>query len=359
MEEVLLTIKPFYYPTKYLGFLPFNITHDGVKVFSIKVIPVVVMFLLNLLNHWYRFSVTLNFTTTYPVLLNLGVYMTFILFLLNTITMFVKSFINRLKFHELLVKFVKVDEKILRLGMKLNYRRQFMYSLAAVSVLIAGFLFIFAVTLISNQTILRNPGFEIRMSLELLMFGGTLLSAFSASSYIGMFCMIVLGVRERYKAVNKILSERKAKISHVARVNLDINEIVMLINDTFGFIIAGFAGTILVSLIFLAFHMFIVINRGDLAMSHSLYISFIWNILMMAQIFLVISACVKAEKKGNKIREILQTELNQEVIEEKVKNKLKIFILQLKHLEAKFSCGYFDFDWKLMATVRKVFNDFF
>lgn len=310
------------------------------------------MLLLNLANHWYRFSLSLIFTSSYPVLLILGTYMTSVFFFLNTATTFVKGFINRHKYHKLLVKFVKIDEKILKLGVKLNYRRHFIFSSIAVSVFAAGFLFIFTVTLISNQTILHNKEFEIIMYMELLIFGGTLISAFSSSTSIGMFCMIVLGVRERYKALNKILRKKNAKILHVARLNLDINEIVVLINDIFGCIVACFSGTILVSIVFLAFQMFVVISRGNLEMIHSLYISFIWNILMIAQILLIVVCCVKAESEGEKIREILQDKLNRDFCEEKVKNKLKIFILQLKHLNMKFSCGYFDIDWKLMATVR-------
>ena len=133
------TIKPFYYPTKYLGLLPFNLKKNGVQVLSIKVIPVVFMYLLNLSNHWFRFSVTVQFTQGTPVLLILGTYMTSVCFLFNTTANFVKGFINRHKLHKLLVKFVKVDEKIMRLGVKLNYRQHFIFTTIAVSIFAAGF----------------------------------------------------------------------------------------------------------------------------------------------------------------------------------------------------------------------------
>jgi hypothetical protein len=136
-------------------------------------------------------------------------------------------------------------------------------------------------------------------------------------------------------------------------IHIQLNEIINLMNKIFSFPIALFLGYNLFGSTFSLYETYDIVFQQNLSLRHFGYnIAIILtnlNYFIYNLITIVIS--VSVTRCRNETYDILIKMLH-EKYDEKFKKKIRLFILQIKHSRAEFSCGMFNFDWMVLYMVN-------
>lgn len=188
--------------------------------------------------------------------------------------------------------------------------------------------------------------------LSILSFS-CLFATVAANIYIIFICVLILKIRAQFRAFNDTLKSQHQNLKEFSSIFIQLCEIVDEFNGIFAQSMAITMTGLFSGTTFHFYDLYSVLSSSRVknyqigySVSANLW-SFFVNFFMMS--FIV--CCGLTMMEGRKSLGILQRKLN---IERnlKVKKVMKVFILQLKHLQPKFSCGFFDFDWATIQMVR-------
>lgn len=195
----------------------------------------------------------------------------------------------------------------------------------------------------------------------------TFLCSYAMLVFIALYLLIVLGVRDRYRKINQILSHASKKIIYsenltndfqdslksLSKLHLQAHQIISLTNKIFAtpiMISFGFYTSSGVFSLYELFSIYSVPNVTQQQIGFCLVVSSWWpnSVFIM---FIEVWCCVATASEGNKTSKILRNILCKEK-NEKVQKYLKIFLMQISHSRPIFSCGLFEFCWELLGIVR-------
>lgn len=185
------------------------------------------------------------------------------------------------------------------------------------------------------------------------------LESFASNAFLLFICFLILEIRVRFAALNEALKMEILK---------DFSWIFMQLCEAAEIINVIFAHPVM--LFITSHHMFTTFQLYDLyallkspnvqiqqigySVSTNMYSFFVNSFIIM---FIV--CCSLTLMEARKSMETLQRRLQKEHFKncskkgEKDKKILKFFILQLKHIQPKFSCDFYDFNWVSILLVRK------
>lgn len=138
----------------------------------------------------------------------------------------------------------------------------------------------------------------------------------------------------------------------LSTIHIQLNEIMKIMNQIFSLPIALFMGYNLFGCTFSLYETYDLVllpNQNLRHVGYNIAISLI-NFHYFIYIFLVIAMSANVTECRNETYNILMKILHGK-FDEKFKKKIRIFILQIKHSRAEFSCGLFNFDWMVLYSV--------
>lgn len=189
---------------------------------------------------------------------------------------------------------------------------------------------------------------------------------FSQQAYMILFYTIVYGIRENYKRINSILEveilqkiDKNQKSSYIkvlkslSNLHLDVYHINQLSNQIFSIPIMFVFGYNILASVFSLYEILSVISTPNVNFEQ-IGICMVVNAWLPSAIVasvLTIFACMLAVVEGYDAINILSNILSKEA-DKKLRNKLRLIILQIQHSRPNFSCGLFVFDWEYLGMVK-------
>jgi hypothetical protein len=161
--------------------------------------------------------------------------------------------------------------------------------------------------------------------------------------------MILVGIFVRFKKFNEIL-RKSEEISNFPILFFKLLEIVENYNESFLFAIAVFGSSHIASFLAQLFIIYLSITGNSFELQKNISLSILLNFMTVFRTILFVAFCCFVKSEFDETKEILEKKILK-VKNEREKKKLKIFALQLKHTEIKFSCGLFEFDWRTLTMV--------
>lgn len=208
-----------------------------------------------------------------------------------------------------------------------------------------------------------------------------LVQIFVICSYLMLFNAILYYLKMRFEALNQILKTKfnltkdpktlkkwnlniitsKSEIlvlKITSESHILLNDVIKLMNTIFSLPIAIFMTYNLFGCTFSLYETYDLMSTSRKNLRHIGYnvaIS-LFNIHYFVYIFIVVAMSMSVTGCRNETCDVLMKILHGK-FDKKLKQKVRIFILQIKHSRAEFSCGLFNFDWMLLYSVRlKVFD---
>jgi hypothetical protein len=233
------------------------------------------------------------------------------------------------------------------------------------------FVFIFQITISMNYRADEEGKYILPILIEI----------FAVCSYLMMFNAIAYYTKIRFEVVNVILGIKfnfikdnktiakwnqkdflasqspTAVLKVLSAIHIQLNEIMKSMNQIFSLPIALFIGYNLFGSTFSLYETYDLVMLPNDSLRHAGYniaISLI-NLHYFIYIFLVIVMSVNVTDCRNETYNILMRILHAK-IDEKLKMKIRIFIMQIRHSRAEFSCGLFNFDWMVLYSVSQIFE---
>lgn len=182
-----------------------------------------------------------------------------------------------------------------------------------------------------------------------------LFSLLPVCTHVLVCIMIVLGIRIRFRVFNEILLKNH-RIFHLANLHVSLNEIIESFNETFSLSIAIFSGANLNALVMMLFTFYLTITSNEKGIFSYSIKTTLWIILLLSLNFSFVILCSLVTREIKKSKTIVEVKILKSK-NEKTKRNLKIFLMQLKHGEMKFSCGLFEFDWRFFTMVRNTLRN--
>lgn len=183
----------------------------------------------------------------------------------------------------------------------------------------------------------------------------SVLAIFSSNVHNFLICLLIIEIRQRFKALNEALKRKNSILEVIFRAHLQLYDLVNEFNFIFGPTIMIFLAQIIIGSTFELFDIFSILSSQKISSNNIGYtlISLLWCLYINCFIIFFFSCCGMTLLEARNIQKILHRNLRfQNDI--KAKNKLRIFAQQVKHAEVKFSCGIFDFNWTTIQTVSSL-----
>lgn len=354
MDGFLESIKPLYIAGRIFGYFPFKILENGeIKVSKIAIIQSVINSIIfcvvlclrriNLENYKVEGSFISRQTFFFASLFCVCVY---------CITMWT-YFFQRNKFTKTFARISKIDMKIEEFSEKrVNYHRH--GQKASIFLTSASFSFVsFGYAPWMCLAMKSNSSFEEMMSTSLLYFLWCAVLLYSITC-----CISADLILKRFENFNAALGRIRniSSLNHLSRLHFLLCEMTNSFNQLYCHLKALLFGTILMCGTFISFEVFDIFATSSNLMENSRQISFTSIIVIVGlhfafslNLFVYISS--KIMKNGAESGTILSRKfckLNPKLLFEK---RLRMFILQLEHVEPKISCGMFEFNWTIVYSV--------
>lgn len=357
MDNLITSIKPFYYASKFCGLFPYKICKNSLKFTIFGVFYCLIFGIFSTSIYIYRHS----YFKSKISLLEIGILLRLYSSVLLNVLVFSRSFFGKNNLKKLFENFIEVDKSLkLNFGIFLNYKFHFKFSVIIFGIFIFKFLFVIFLAFS------LAGGFEY-LILFLIIFA-QIFTFLPICVFFLNSLMILIGIYVRIKKFNLSLKNFKFEISkfeilkfkEIKKLNFKIMEIIELFNKFFSLSIALFTGANLVSQIVILFVYYLLISQRENYLKDYAKVSFTWNLINNLINFPIIILCSLIKNEIEKSEDIVQEKLLKNFVgdEKKFKKKIKIFILQLKHSRVKFSCGLFEFDLRAIMMVRFFFTIF-
>lgn len=191
-----------------------------------------------------------------------------------------------------------------------------------------------------------------------------LFETISSNWFLMFICFLISEVRLRFATLNGILRTEKQVWKELSWIFMQLCDAVEILNAIFAMPIMLYICSLLIATTFHLYDLYALLKSPQMN-AHQIGYSMaanMYSFLILLQMFLFLSCCSLTLKEARKSMEILQRKLQREHFKihsrkcEKSKKLMKNFILQLKHIQPKFSCGFYDFNWITIQTVSKLLN---
>lgn len=185
-------------------------------------------------------------------------------------------------------------------------------------------------------------------------------------SYVLFFIAVAHQIKMRLKSVNEILRAQilskngtSSSIKVLSIVHIQLNSAINFVNKVFALPAALFLGSNLYGATFSLYETYDILrnnsNDFNIHLGYNLAIYFL-NIHHFVYNFGAVAVSMAVGRQQEETREILMEILQgNRVGDDKLKRRLRLFVLQTKHARMDFSCGMFKFDWILLYTVSRMF----
>lgn len=389
MEKFFPTLKPFYVIGKFLGYFPFHITKSRKIKSSIfeKVFLTLTLF-LNLLNV-YVYSILFNLYFKEGSTWSKISFTTVSIISAGFITITsIGNFLTKETILKALSDLKFIDEKLFKcFGVKIDYKSEKRAAKRVLMISMITFLifmnFSYLATILNSEEI-RSSNSKYGFVLIIVHVG--------ICSYVSLFYVVIGMIRRRIEVVNEIIGklmerrdfskdlrvyERDVNLKYIKNnsnnekmhsknifsqtfnslsvIQLKVIDLISKINKIFSFSMIIFMFFNLVGMTFTLYEDYVVLTKWSNAKySYAVGANFT-NGFYFIKAFFIIMNCSLLKREGREMVENMQENVFK--IESKnFTNKLRIFVMQLKHCEMKLSCGLCDFDWKIIYGVRKPLN---
>jgi hypothetical protein len=168
-----------------------------------------------------------------------------------------------------------------------------------------------------------------------------------------LFCVaMTLKIKYGFRDFNKKLVENfKSFDKNFQTQQISIVKLIKTFNEVFSFHIAIYTGYNLINQLLTLFIFYLATLKNEETLYTQTLVLFMWDFVTVSLTILSIVSCCLVNNETEKCEKILHEKLLSES-NPKRRKKLKIFFLQFQQTRAKFSCGLFEFDWKVLAMVR-------
>jgi len=246
-------------------------------------------------------------------------------------------------------------------------------------ILFGGYLLTFSSVSLLRLFAMGNANKDIRKNMK--FFFPTLFEIIGVHSYISFFILVAYYVKLRFTTINEILiiklNVKDTKIIKkwnqknyqnilmphsslyilkvVSMLHIQLNDVMNLMNKIFLLPVAFFIALNLYGSTFSLYETYDLISTSEDNIRHlgyNLAIYFL-NIHYFIYTFMIIAISVLVTRARDKTHKILKEFLHKN-LDEGLRNRIQIFILQIKSSKTEFSCGLFNFDWALMYSVSKM-----
>lgn len=184
------------------------------------------------------------------------------------------------------------------------------------------------------------------------------------------FLLTVIGIRFRYKKINLILeskliskmkrnkilspnvNESSKMLRTLSNLHLKLFETISLTNRIYSFPVMVAFGFYISSGVFSLYELFSVFSDPNVTKQQIGFCLIINAWLPNAVLYTIveIACCMAAADEGKGTTKILRSILCKEK-DEKIRIKLRTFLLQLSHSTPVIGCGLFEFHWECLGIV--------
>lgn len=192
--------------------------------------------------------------------------------------------------------------------------------------------------------------------------------------FAALFILLILGIYYRYRKINEIIENEvfpdlnyvgnlqhqslpQVKVSKLLKtlsnLHLIVHETISTINQIFAIPIVISIGFSVGAGVFSIYELLSVFSAPNATIQQIGFCLMVNSWLPNAFLtsILEISCCMLAVNEGKRTNKILKTLICNEN-DEKIRNRLRLFLLQICHSKPSFSCGLFEFHWKSLGVVR-------
>ncbi|XP_070496587.1 uncharacterized protein [Chironomus tepperi] len=264
-------------------------------------------------------------------------------------------FVHARAMSEIFEKFCEIDEKIHSTSstIRINYskHRTVIQSLCLFGIVNFSLPTILGAIIQNKFSLSIETAMEITiMSRVVQIIDFSLM--FSQSMFFIIFLIIIAGIYIRYKVINKILEteHHTTNMTQLAAIHLKLFDTVTLVMHVFSFPIMLSFGYKISGGVFSIYEMLSIATRPNVTsqqIGFCMWISAWLPDAILASI-IEVACCMAAANEGRRTIGILRRILCQED-DEKVRKRLKLFLLQICHSKPVFGCGLFEFNWQLLG----------
>lgn len=249
---------------------------------------------------------------------------------LMTVSSIVWIFLKREKFFQILIKLSEIDENLLDLEVKVDYKNgQRKLNIVLLSTLcIQSCLTVF--------TIFDKIYNETKLDLFALIY--SLMIFINAVALVTHFVVLMFNIGMRFQMMNSCI---KSSLINMPEIHLKVVECVKIFNSIYGLpMITFFANLFLWCCISASLSIYVA--NSDIQMAIGTYSNLIFAAMAL---FLIIYAAEKTLNAEQEIIKLLYAKLSKEP--ENFVAFLSL-IMQVRHTSAAFSCKFFEFNWRFV-----------
>lgn len=174
----------------------------------------------------------------------------------------------------------------------------------------------------------------------------------SINFYLTFLVFILIIVIKRFQLVNKLLKEKKftpQKIKTISTIHLHLCEVIKAINRIFSIPVSIALLIGIATLVLSLYELYAAaLTSRNFRKSFGFFLqTTLGSFHFCCYAFAAVIASSIMKREGKKAKFLL-SEIR---VERNVRKNMIILRQQLKHCEVKFTCGLFDYDWKLLSSV--------
>lgn len=175
-----------------------------------------------------------------------------------------------------------------------------------------------------------------------------------------ILCVIMNGISSRLKMLNENLQKNLKNdfkvdqfLTSFATIYSNLRKAIDILNAIFSIPFAIFISTnlLLVSFLVYDYYALFAIKRNQFMQLYFCLFSTVLKVYMFSMIFVTIYCCMTVKNQETESKRILLRALSRKSVK---KQSIKVWNLihQIELSGLNLSCGMFEFDWKILFTVR-------
>ncbi|KAG5669246.1 hypothetical protein PVAND_017138 [Polypedilum vanderplanki] len=334
-SSVISSFEPLIIGSSLLGFILFTIDikkstavinfWNFLSIFSTIVINLIIICYLWNFKIFNEIMITEIGKASMPFMMDIDHFLFIFIFIWN--------FLKRHKIVKFFKLLAEIDEDLTKFGLKFDYKRQqkFLTFVIICIIIVTPLMIVFGSIVQANLGI--NFGYAIILIVLWLFFLGLI--------YITFFTTSMKNIGIRFEMLNFTL-EHHQNLS-LSKVHLKVVETVKIFNNIFGIPMMLCFGNLFAFNCLTAFSFAMMPKEF---FGFGVIASMIFNFSFTSgSLFLIINTADKTGKAKENLIEILYKMANEN---DKNYEKIQNFVMQAKDLSVEFSCGFFDFNWKML-----------
>lgn len=197
---------------------------------------------------------------------------------------------------------------------------------------------------------------------QLALNATNFINIWSQFLYIVLFVLITLGIKITCRNVNKIAHRKLMEVTgrdftvikFLSTVNLKTFNLIKLTSQIFLVPVTLHVTSNVIGAIFSLYQLFSLLTKSN-ATTDQFMFSLLMNTWLPGSafvIFVLVHCCTSTVKESEGVEKSLRDVLSKN-LNDKLRKRLRIFMAQIHHSRTGFSCGLFEFDWKVIGMVRR------